>query len=121
MNYVRNAWYVASWAHDLKPNLPVGMRILDEPIVLWRNSEGALTALQDRCVHRMAPLSLGRCEGDKLRCMYHGLLFNRDGNVVEIPGQPKSPITRGSAFSRSSSDIAGPGSGWARRRRPMSR
>jgi phenylpropionate dioxygenase-like ring-hydroxylating dioxygenase large terminal subunit len=91
MNYVRNAWYVASWAHDLKPNMPVGMRILDEPIVLWRNSEGALTALQDRCVHRMAPLSLGRCEGDKLRCMYHGMLFNRHGTVVEIPGQPKIP------------------------------
>ena len=91
MNYARNAWYVASWAHDLQPNQPVGAHILGEPIVLWRNAEGVLTALQDRCVHRMAPLSLGRCEGEKLRCMYHGLLFNRNGAVVEIPGQPKIP------------------------------
>lgn len=91
MNYARNGWYVASWAHDLQPNQPVGAHILGEPIVLWRNAEGVLTALQDRCVHRMAPLSLGRCEGEKLRCMYHGLLFNRNGAVVEIPGQPKIP------------------------------
>ncbi len=91
MSYVRNAWYVASWGHDLKPNAPVGMHILGEPIVLWRNSDGALTALQDRCVHRMAPLSIGRCEGENLRCMYHGLLFNRSGSVIEIPGQAKIP------------------------------
>ncbi|MGX9431228.1 MULTISPECIES: Rieske 2Fe-2S domain-containing protein [Bradyrhizobium] len=39
----------------------------------------------------MAPLSLGRCEGGRLRCMYHGLLFNTDGEVVEIPGQPMIP------------------------------
>jgi vanillate O-demethylase monooxygenase subunit len=91
MSYVRNAWYVAAWAHELQPGKPVGMHILGEPIVLWRNAAGVLGALQDRCVHRMAPLSLGRCEGDQLRCMYHGLLFNRSGSVAEIPGQPKIP------------------------------
>lgn len=91
MSYVRNAWYVASWTHDLKPNVPVAMHILGEPLVVWRNSSGTLTALQDRCVHRMAPLSLGRCEGENLRCMYHGLLFDRSGSVIEIPGQAKIP------------------------------
>src|SRR5436189_4452789 len=44
----------------------------------------------DRCVHRLAPLSLGRCEGDRLRCMYHGMLYAPDGVVVEIPGDRKS-------------------------------
>jgi vanillate O-demethylase monooxygenase subunit len=91
MSYVRNAWYVASWTAGLQPNTPIGMHILNEPIVLWRNADGVVTALQDRCVHRLAPLSLGRCEGDKLRCTYHGLLFDRSGAVIEIPGQPKIP------------------------------
>jgi len=91
MSYVRNAWYVAAWAHDLKPGAPLAIHILDEPIVLWRNGDGALGALENRCVHRLAPLSLGRCEGNKLRCMYHGLLYDRDGAVVEIPGQDTIP------------------------------
>ena len=91
MSYVRNAWYVASWSHDLEPSRPRGMHILDEPIVLWRNAAGAVTALEDRCVHRLAPLSLGRCEGDRLRCMYHGLLYERSGAVAEIPGQDLIP------------------------------
>jgi vanillate O-demethylase monooxygenase subunit len=90
-NYVRNTWYVASWTHDLKPATPLGVHILGEPIVLWRNSSGVITALEDRCVHRLAPLSLGRCEGEKLRCPYHGLLYDRAGNVVEIPGQAVIP------------------------------
>ncbi len=91
MSYVRNAWYVASWTHELEPGLPLGITILDEPIVLWRDDEGQLIAMADRCVHRMAPLSLGRCEGAHLRCMYHGLLFDRAGAVVEIPGQDMIP------------------------------
>ncbi|HWL47170.1 MAG TPA: aromatic ring-hydroxylating dioxygenase subunit alpha [Sphingomonadaceae bacterium] len=91
MKYVRNAWYVAGWAHELAPEAPLAMTILNERIVLWRTAAGALHALEDRCVHRLAPLSLGRCEGERLRCMYHGLLFDPDGKVVEIPGQELVP------------------------------
>lgn len=87
--YVKNAWYVAAWAHELAAQRPLGVRILDEPIVIWRTSVGKLTALEDRCVHRLAPLSLGRCEGERLRCMYHGLLYDPTGRVVEIPGQDR--------------------------------
>ena len=90
MNYVRNAWYVASWVQDLEPDKPTAITILGEPIVLWRAGE-QLVAMADRCVHRMAPLSLGRCEGMTLRCMYHGLVFGTDGVVVEIPGQAVIP------------------------------
>lgn len=86
MGYVRNIWYVAAWADDLVAGKLQSVTILDEPIVLWRDDAGHVHALEDRCVHRLAPLSLGRCEGGNLRCMYHGLLFNTDGQVVELPG-----------------------------------
>ncbi|MES1972261.1 MAG: aromatic ring-hydroxylating dioxygenase subunit alpha [Pseudomonadota bacterium] len=91
MRYVRNAWYVASWSQDLPSARPFAITILGEPIVLYRAESGRLVALEDRCVHRLAPLSLGRCEGDRLRCMYHGLLFDAAGQVVEIPGQDLIP------------------------------
>ncbi|MDR6513096.1 vanillate O-demethylase monooxygenase subunit [Novosphingobium capsulatum] len=90
MEYVRNAWYVASWTADLQEAKPLALTILDEPIVLYR-SAGTLVALEDRCVHRLAPLSLGRCEAANLRCMYHGLLFDPTGRVIEIPGQDTIP------------------------------
>jgi vanillate O-demethylase monooxygenase subunit len=89
--YVRNAWYVAGWSHELEVGKPFPTSILDEPIALYRADSGRLVALEDRCVHRLAPLSLGRCEGDRLRCMYHGLLYDPDGTVAEIPGQDLVP------------------------------
>jgi vanillate O-demethylase monooxygenase subunit len=91
VSYVRNAWYVAAWSHEIETAKPFAISILDEPVVIYRGESGRLVALQDRCVHRMAPLSLGRCEGDRLRCMYHGLLFSPEGRVVEIPGQEQVP------------------------------
>lgn len=89
--YVRNAWYVASWSDELAPETLRGLTILGEPIVIYRTYDDRIVALEDRCVHRLAPLSLGRCEGDRLRCMYHGLLYAPDGQVVEIPGQEQIP------------------------------
>jgi phenylpropionate dioxygenase-like ring-hydroxylating dioxygenase large terminal subunit len=91
MNYVRNTWYVAGWAQDFVVDKPVGTTLLGEPVVIWRGADNVLTALEDRCVHRLAPLSLGRCEGARLRCMYHGLLYDRQGSVTEIPGQDVIP------------------------------
>lgn len=91
MIYVRNAWYVAGWAHELAAEGLASVRILNEPIVIWRDAAGGLAAFEDRCVHRLAPLSLGRCEGERLRCMYHGLLYDRAGRVIEIPGQDRIP------------------------------
>jgi len=93
MKYVRNAWYVAGWSHELETEKPLAVTILGEPVVLWKSRSGKVHALEDRCVHRLAPLSLGRCEGERLRCMYHGLLFDPDGRVVEIPGQDLIPQT----------------------------
>lgn len=93
MSYVRNAWYVAGWSKDLAPGKTLALTIIDQPVVIYRPAGGGLAALQDRCVHRLAPLHLGRCEGKNLRCMYHGLLFSPDGSVVEIPGQDIIPAT----------------------------
>jgi len=90
MPYVRNAWYVASWSPDLPKDSPTAVQILGEPIVLWW-ADGKLVAHEDRCVHRLAPLSLGRCEGATLRCMYHGLRYDADGRCIEIPGQDTIP------------------------------
>lgn len=85
-----NDWYVACTEADLSAGQPVAASILDEAVVVWRSGT-RLVALEDRCVHRAAALSLGRCEGAHLRCMYHGLLFDDAGVVVEIPGQDVVP------------------------------
>jgi len=89
---VRNAWYVACWDYTLAETGMFATTIANEPIVIYRGETGRLIALEDRCCHRAAPLSLGRREGDDLRCMYHGLKFAPDGKCIEIPGQDRIPV-----------------------------
>jgi vanillate O-demethylase monooxygenase subunit len=88
--WIRNAWYVAAWTHEIAPGRIHARAIIDQPLVLYRTADG-IVALEDRCPHRFAPLSMGRLEGDALRCMYHGLKFAPDGRCIEIPGQKLIP------------------------------
>ena len=89
--WVRNAWYVAAWSHEIAGEGFLARTIMNEPLVLYRTSSGSVVAMEDRCCHRLAPLSAGRREGDDLRCMYHGLRFGPDGRCNEIPGQTTIP------------------------------
>ncbi len=92
-NYIWNCWYAAAWAHEVESAGKLERTFLDKPVVMFRGESGRYVALDNRCCHRAAPLSMGRVEGDCIRCMYHGLKFNSDGICVEIPGQDKIPAT----------------------------
>jgi vanillate O-demethylase monooxygenase subunit len=85
-----NAWYVAAWSHELAEK-PLARRVLDQPIVLFRDRNGKAAALRDACCHRCAPLSLGTVTDEGLQCGYHGLVFNRSGVCVHVPGQDRIP------------------------------
>ena len=89
--FLRNAWYVACWSHELSGDGMLARRMLGEDVLLYRLASGGVAVLADRCSHRLAPLSLGRREGDAVRCMYHGLLFDGGGRCLEIPQQDRIP------------------------------
>jgi vanillate O-demethylase monooxygenase subunit len=89
--FLRNAWYVAAWSHEIVADGMLARTITRVPLVFWRDRAGKVVALEDRCCHRAAPLSKGRREGDLIRCMYHGLLYDSAGRCVEIPSQEFIP------------------------------
>src|SRR6202521_5766240 len=84
--YLRNAWYVAAWSDDLGEGRLLSRTILQEPVVLYRKSDGNVAALADRCPHRFAPLHMGKdVNGDRIQCPYHGLEFNSSGACALNP------------------------------------
>ncbi|MCP5145317.1 MAG: aromatic ring-hydroxylating dioxygenase subunit alpha [Gammaproteobacteria bacterium] len=89
--YVRNAWYVACWDYELHSRDLLSRTLINQPVLLYRREDGAPVAMADQCCHRLAPLSRGRREGDDIRCMYHGLKFNDEGQCIDIPGQSDIP------------------------------
>ena len=88
--FLRASWYVAARSGEVT-HQPLGRLLLNEPVVLYRRHDGTAVALEDRCCHRHLPLSMGKVEGDDLRCGYHGLKFDASGRCVEIPGQDSIP------------------------------
>ena len=90
--FVRNAWYVAAWDHEVTRTLKRRI-ILDEPVLLFRKDDGTPVALEDRCCHRQAPLSMGRLIGNVVKCPYHGLEFDSSGKCVKVPSQDLVPAS----------------------------
>jgi phenylpropionate dioxygenase-like ring-hydroxylating dioxygenase large terminal subunit len=87
--YLRNAWYVAAWADEVKQQI-LPRRLLGVPVILFRTSNGEAAALLDRCPHRFAPLRMGKLVGDAIQCGYHGLQFNSSGVCVHNPQSGKA-------------------------------
>jgi phenylpropionate dioxygenase-like ring-hydroxylating dioxygenase large terminal subunit len=65
---------------------PVGVRVGDRAIVVFRDRGGRLGALPDRCPHRGMALSTGSIGFfGELVCGYHGWAWDVDGTCVRIP------------------------------------
>ncbi len=87
--FLLNTWYVAALSSDVG-RTPHAVRICGEPLVFYRTEGGRAVAMQDRCPHRLAPLSLGTVQGDAIQCAYHGIKFDCSGRCVEIPGDART-------------------------------
>jgi vanillate O-demethylase monooxygenase subunit len=91
-----NCWYVGGLSAELSAEpsgaRPLGRTLLGQKLVLFRDAEGRVNALEDRCPHRGLPLSMGCVENGNLRCGYHGLLIDARGHCIEIPGQQQIPV-----------------------------
>ena len=81
---LRRFWHAVMPVSHLDDG-PKPFTLLGEPIVLWKDAEGRVSCLKDRCPHRTAKLSMGYVEGQGLTCGYHGWTFNVSGNCVRVP------------------------------------
>ncbi|AXF05856.1 aromatic ring-hydroxylating dioxygenase subunit alpha [Paraburkholderia hospita] len=94
MEYLLNTWYMAGWGSELEKGVLLARKLLDQPVVMFRDAANVAHALHDRCPHRFAPLSCGRLLAEKgaVRCGYHGLEFDGAGQCVLNPhGDGKIP------------------------------
>ncbi|MCW0038091.1 Rieske (2Fe-2S) protein, partial [Acinetobacter baumannii] len=80
-------WHPVAQAHEVV-DAPLGVQLLDQPLVLWRDPQGQVRVFVDRCPHRGARLSMGRVENGHLECPYHGWQFADSGQCVKVPALP---------------------------------
>jgi vanillate O-demethylase monooxygenase subunit len=89
-NYPMNCWWVAALSDEVGDIL-LGRWLCDTPVLLYRKADGSVAAMEDRCPHRSAPLSLGCRKGDAVECGYHGFTFAADGACLRVPTMKTPP------------------------------
>jgi nitrite reductase/ring-hydroxylating ferredoxin subunit len=80
-------WWTIARSEEVTDKKPLSVDLGDQPVVMWRDKQGMVRALEDRCPHRRAPLSLG-CIRDNgwIQCGYHGWSYDGEtGRLKEIP------------------------------------
>ncbi|WP_044558579.1 aromatic ring-hydroxylating dioxygenase subunit alpha [Azospirillum sp. B4] len=85
MAFLKNIWYVAAWDDEVAPGRMLNRRLLGQAVLLFRDADGTVRAIADRCPHRFAPLHRGTLKDGAVHCAYHGLAFDGRGACVLNP------------------------------------
>ena len=80
----KNHWQAVSLSTDVGRK-PKRVLLDGAPVVLFRSTTG-ISALFDRCAHRLVELSTGKIVEGEIECPYHGWRFDGDGRCTAIPG-----------------------------------
>ena len=87
---IKNQWYGILDSKQLKSKKPIGVTRLGEKLVFWRNENGKVNCIFDKCCHRGASLSAGKIIHDKIICPFHGFQYDTSGKVTLIPANGKN-------------------------------
>ncbi|MBD0344105.1 MAG: Rieske 2Fe-2S domain-containing protein [Coleofasciculus sp. Co-bin14] len=90
----KEVWYPLYYVRDLDKSKPTPFTLLGRDLVIWWD-EPALSwrVFDDKCPHRLAPLSEGRISSDGLlECPYHGWAFSGSGRCEYIPQQAEGTM-----------------------------
>ena len=77
-------WYIVMDSKQVK-NKPVGVTRMGEKLVFWRDGNGKVSCLRDKCAHRGVALSKGEILDGQLQCPFHGFEYDASGKVIKIP------------------------------------
>ncbi|WP_017720421.1 aromatic ring-hydroxylating dioxygenase subunit alpha [Kamptonema formosum] len=108
----RLCWYPVAFVQDLPKDRAYRFSLYDEPFVLFRNRDGKLGCLTDRCSHRAARLSDGQITDGKIECLYHGWQFGTGGECEHIPQLPVDAKIPANACVRSFTVVERQGMVW---------
>ncbi|MFN3241729.1 MAG: Rieske 2Fe-2S domain-containing protein [Planctomycetota bacterium] len=108
----RDHWFPVAFAQDVPADRPVRVEVWGEAYALFRDGEGQLRALRDRCPHRAARLSDGRVRDGRLECLYHGWRFDGDGTCRHIPQLEAGQAIPAAACARAAATAVRQGIVW---------
>jgi 5,5'-dehydrodivanillate O-demethylase len=87
---LRRYWWPVAGNSELAKKPTRAVKLLGESLTLYKDKQGRLGLVAERCPHRGVALVHGYPEQEGLRCIYHGWLFDQTGQCVETPAEDPS-------------------------------
>jgi phenylpropionate dioxygenase-like ring-hydroxylating dioxygenase large terminal subunit len=91
--YLRRYWQPVCMSEELGA-LPLGVRLLGEDLVLFRDGRGELGLLHRHCAHRGTSLEYGMVAPRGIICCYHGWHYDIDGTLLRAGSEPDDSALR---------------------------
>ena len=91
--YHRRFWQPVCYATELE-DVPLRVRALGEDLVAFKDLRNRIGVLHLHCCHRNSSLEFGVLTDKGIRCCYHGRVYDVDGTIVEMPGEPAADKLR---------------------------
>ena len=82
---VTEGWYWALKSRDVRRQQIKPVDLMGRRLVVYRGEDGKVRAMDGHCRHMGADLSLGRVEGNGLRCFFHNWCYDGEGVCHDIP------------------------------------
>lgn len=91
-NLMRRYWVPALASSEIPQadGPQVRVQLLGEKLLAFRNTDGKACLISEFCSHRGVSLYFGRNEENGIRCAYHGVKFDGDGQCVDVPSAPQA-------------------------------
>ena len=82
--YFRRFWQPVCMSTQFK-DVPHKIRIMGEDLIAFRDRSGRIGVLARHCCHRGASLEFGVIQERGIRCCYHGIHYDTDGTLLDVP------------------------------------
>ena len=81
--YFKRDWLYVGRVEELaEPGDYVALRLIDEPVLVARDKNGALHACYNMCAHRGVEVAYGSGNTRSFKCPYHGWVYGLDGRLT---------------------------------------
>src|SRR5271157_1834113 len=87
-----NQWYAVIESREIQNGRFTTVTRFGEKLCFFRDADGKVTCIGDKCAHRGASLSAGKCcgeHGERVQCPFHGLEYDASGACTIIPANGK--------------------------------
>ncbi|MFX0101534.1 MAG: Rieske 2Fe-2S domain-containing protein [Candidatus Hodarchaeota archaeon] len=85
-----NQWHAVLESKEVKNNRIIGVTRMGEKLVFWRDKDGEIACLWDKCAHRGVALSIGKIIDGEIQCPFHGLQYDGTGKCTVIPSRGRA-------------------------------